>query len=66
MIVEDTVYCVSCNHIVPAERASKKFRTGYYKCQMRLGLCDACVEAEFTEHNAASHDDPVGFSAEML
>ena len=44
MIQEDRIYCVGCGHVISKERASRIFRTGYYKCIMHLGLCEACME----------------------
>jgi ribosomal protein S26 len=55
MINEDTVYCVSCSHIIPKEKADTIFRTGYFKAIMRLGLCASC-----TAHNQI-HEDSVSF-----
>ena len=49
MINEDYIYCVGCHHILKKEKAGKVFRTGFYKCDMHLGICLACSETELEE-----------------
>lgn len=44
MIKEDRFYCLGCQHVMEKEKARKVFRTGYYRCDMRLGLCMDCAE----------------------
>jgi hypothetical protein len=44
MISENRVYCLKCDQVVHIEKAGQIFRTGYYKCSMRLGLCKTCTD----------------------
>lgn len=46
MIREEWFYCLSCCTETPIERSGIVFRTGYYRCLMRLGLCASCAEPE--------------------
>ncbi|MCZ1263476.1 MULTISPECIES: hypothetical protein [Paenibacillus] len=54
MIETDRFYCVSCGMIVSVARGSVElkeedcggnhvFRTGFYRSEMPLGCCEACV-----------------------
>ena len=52
VIIEDRFYCVGCQMIVQKEKAGRVFRTGFYKCDMHLGLCNACSESEPNEGTA--------------
>ena len=44
MIQEDQVFCVGCHLVVKKEKAGLVFRTGFYKCDMRLSLCSSCMD----------------------
>lgn len=46
MIREDWFYCLSCSLEQPIEKSGMVFRTGYYRCLMRLGLCETCISPE--------------------
>lgn len=52
MIKEDRFFCLGCQHIMQKEKAGKVFRTGYYMCDMRLGLCTDCSDEELSEETA--------------
>jgi hypothetical protein len=42
MIEEHRIYCVHCHQIIEVQQAQTVFRTGFYRCMMRLGICQAC------------------------
>lgn len=43
MIQENRFYCLSCSTVQPAKKSGRLFRTGYYRCTMRLGYCLDCL-----------------------
>lgn len=55
MIQEEQVYCVGCGRIISKESAGKVFRTGYYRCAMRIGLCERCMESGLESESAQDH-----------
>ncbi len=46
MISENQIFCLACHQVAAKEKAGRIFRTGYYKCAMRLGVCQRCHDLE--------------------
>lgn len=44
MIREDRFYCLSCSLEKPVQSSGRLFRTGFYRSEMRLGLCAGCTD----------------------
>lgn len=42
MIREDLFYCLACGLEVPAKPSDRIFRTGFYRSEMRIGMCGQC------------------------
>lgn len=53
MILEDRIYCIHCNGVLPIEQAQTVFRTGFYMVSMRLGICRECNERNSEKEIAA-------------
>ncbi len=67
MISERQIFCLSCHLVVDNEKAGRIFRTGYYKCVMRLGVCIDCSELEQGAPNAfADNKTDDHFATELL
>ena len=68
MIKEDRIYCVGCHSVVKKEKAGKIFRTGFYKCDMHLGLCVVCSDSEPDDHAAVlpETEEPAYIAVEPL
>ncbi|MBB6732488.1 hypothetical protein [Cohnella zeiphila] len=37
-------FCVKCAKLLPVDRAQMLFRTGFYRIEFPLGLCDGCLK----------------------
>ncbi|KIL35586.1 hypothetical protein SD70_32155 [Gordoniibacillus kamchatkensis] len=51
----DIVYCIQCESLVPIGNAAVAFRTGFYKVDIPLGQCAACMVALVGKQHPDEH-----------
>jgi hypothetical protein len=49
VIREDLFYCLVCGLVVSAQPTDRIFRTGFYRSEMRIGVCGQCRGKGMTE-----------------
>jgi hypothetical protein len=45
-VLRKTLYCLGCGQLISHERASKTFRTGYYRVIYPLAFCIDCAKKD--------------------
>lgn len=53
---ENVMYCVRCRRVVFVEKGAELFRTGFFRHDIPLGVCPACV-AENKGEKGKRHDE---------
>jgi hypothetical protein len=46
MIRKQILYCLGCGQLISREKASKTFRTGFYRVIYPLAFCNDCVKKD--------------------